>query len=518
MFLRYPVFVGASVLLFAPFAALGNTGQICLPAEAFSSSSGDPVKCEVNIGGKVASAWSFSGDKTQAVSTTLKTPPKAGAGVKIEAVIVTVDPLENPSAEDVYRATLFQKKNDGAMTNVLKGVPVRTVASPSGGSRTIELESCYIPEAGLPITVQIERKGDDMSDSLAGSTALLAVKMTPVAELPAPLVVEDRKGYNSWPMIQAIGSRLVCVYSRGLAHTIRDGERDAYVRTSDDCGKTWSAEMTLTADADYGEVPIGKGLDENGDMLVWVRFDNGKDNERMHKLYRTKDGKDFALVATLQPDPMPMQITDVFSVPTVGLMALWFTGNYGEKALNAWGTLVSKDNGATWTQNVVESGLNHINWCTEPSAVYLGDGKILVVSRIEHNADSTQKAQFQMESTDYGCTWKRSRTNIGDVFISTPSLIYDEKTGLISNYYYQRGRGMLKRRVVEADKVFGNPLAWPDPEIVAFASAIGFDAGNVNATLIGNTHYLAYYSGDSENASVVISSIAAPGKAGNSLE
>ena len=71
---------------------------------------------------------------------------------------------------------------------------------------------------------------------------------------------------------------------------------------------------------------------------------------------------------------------------------------------------------------------------------------------------------------------------------------------------------MLKRRVVEADKIFGNPLDWPNPEIIAFASAIGYDAGNVNATKIGNVHYLAYYSGDSKNTSVIVSTTKAPVK------
>ena len=193
-------------------------------------------------------------------------------------------------------------------------------------------------------------------------------------------------------------------------------------------------------------------------------------------------------------------------------MAIWFTGNYGENALNSWGTLVSKDNGKTWTQKTVESGLDRKNWNTEQSAAYIGNGRILAIARIEHSADSTERAQFQLESRDYGKTWTRERTNIGDIFISTPSIVYDEKTGLVSNYYYQRARGMLKRRVASADRIFGNPLAWPNPEIVAFASAVGYDAGNVNATVVGDTHYLAYYSGDSKNASIVVSSAKAPQK------
>ena len=69
---------------------------------------------------------------------------------------------------------------------------------------------------------------------------------------------------------------------------------------------------------------------------------------------------------------------------------------------------------------------------------------------------------------------------------------------------------MLKRRVANAQEIFDNPLNWGTPEIVAFASAVGFDAGNVNATKIGNTHYLAYYSGDRKQAEVVLSTAPAP--------
>lgn len=247
--------------------------------------------------------------------------------------------------------------------------------------------------------------------------------MTPVKDLPAPENVETAQGYNSWPMMQALGGKLVCVYSRGSGHTIGEGRRGAYVRASEDGGKTWSEETLLSNDPDFGEVPIGKGLDENGDMLAWIRF-VGKGRVE-HKLFRTKDGKNFEFVCSPKLSPTPMQITDVFKVPTVGLMAIWFTGNYGENALNSWGTLVSKDNGKTWTQKTVESGLDRKNWNTEQSAAYIGNGRILAIARIEHSADSTERAQFQLESRDYGKTWTRERTNIGDIFISTPSIVYD---------------------------------------------------------------------------------------------
>ena len=57
-------------------------------------------------------------------------------------------------------------------------------------------------------------------------------------------VVSDTPGYNSWPMIQAMGGKLVCSYSRDNAlpkdgHTIDPGSRDSYVRVSSDGGRTW---------------------------------------------------------------------------------------------------------------------------------------------------------------------------------------------------------------------------------------------------------------------------------------
>ena len=98
----------------------------------------------------------------------------------------------------------------------------------------------------------------------------------------------------------------------------------------------------------------------------------------------------------------------------------------------------SHDNGKTWTQNVIESGLPKAEWPTEPAAVPLGNGRILVIARTESSENSTARAQFQIESRDAGKTWTRARTNIGDVSLSTPSLILDPETGLLSNYYYHR--------------------------------------------------------------------------------
>jgi hypothetical protein len=334
------------------------------------------------------------------------------------------------------------------------------------------------------------------------------VKVTPLDALAKPQVVQNVRGYNSWPMIQAIGEKLVCVYSRGTAHTIAEDTRAVYARTSTDEGKTWTPETVVANTPGYGEVEVGKGLDSTGAMLLWVRRIGAEWN---HDLYRTTDGVTFVRIATPKLAVVPVQISDVFAVPTVGLMALWFGGNYGDDdTSHLWGTLTSSDNGATWKQTPIESGLAKSQWPTEPAAVYLGNGKILAIARTELGGPSSTRSQFQMVSSDYGATWTRAQTNIGDVFCSTPSLIFDAETGLLSNYYYQRGRGVLRRRVVDPDSVFGNPLKWPASEAVATGSESTFDAGNVNATTIRGTHYLSFYSGKAPDTAVLVSALPAP--------
>ena len=327
-----------------------------------------------------------------------------------------------------------------------------------------------------------------------------------------PYVVQNVRGYNSWPMVQAIGEKLVCVYSRGTAHSINEGVRAVYARTSTDNGRTWTTETVVANTPGYGDVTVGKGLDFSGAMLLWVRRVGEEDwREWHHDLYRTTDGVIFERVTTPVLAVPPVQITDIFPVPGVGLMALWFAGDYPDTGpSHSWGKLISSDNGATWTQIPIESELPKSQWPTEPSAVYLGNGRILVIARTERGGEDEGRAQFQIVSTDYGATWTRSQTNIHDVSTSTPSLILDTDTGLLSNYYYQRGMGLLRRRVVDPESVFDHSLNWPASEVVAKGSRIGADSGNVNATKIDKTHYLAFYSGKVPDTAVLVSVLAAP--------
>lgn len=486
---------------------------IWLNANDLSLATGNPSMQTASCGSVRIPIWSLSGGTVgQSVSGVVTNLPKDCAAVRVEIVVTTDDPETSPELEDVYRVHLSQMPEDAPFNSrYVLGTPVRTKL-PKGPflTRTITLESWYGVNPSEPLVVRIQREPSDPANTFKRPVGLVAVKVTPLPGLEAPSIVQDVPGYNSWPVIQAIGEKLVCVYSCGTAHSIGEGVRGVWAKTSDDGGKTWSQETLVANNPDVGEVTIGKGLDQNGAMLVWVRS-VGKGIQ--HDLYRTEDGVHFAHISHPTLDPIPMQITDVFDVPSVGLMALWFATNYSEKEnTHSWGTLVSKDNGATWTQHVVEKDLSKKELPTEPSAVYLGDGKILAVARIEGGGLTTDLAQFQLVSTDAGTTWTRTKTNIGEVSASTPSLIFDAETGLVSNYYYHRGRGVLRRRVVKPEQVFDNPLEWPDSEAVAIGSDCVHHAGNVNAVAVGSTHFLAFYSGDEKDTAVVVSRVNAPSK------
>lgn len=494
-------------LLLAPaVSTLAEGVPVCLTANQLSIATGQPSLVLMSSGSTHIPVWSLSGGTVgQSVTGLVSGLPSGCGAVKVEIVVTTTDATTSPQFEDVYRVHLSQMVEGAPFTaRNYQGTPVRT-ALPAGPlhTRTITLESYYELAPGAPLSVRIQREPGDAADTWTHPTGLALVKVTPV-DVPAKVhVVQEGGGYNSWPMLQAIGDKLVCVYTRGKGHNISEGGRDAYARTSTDGGKTWTPETVVANSPDYGEVPVGKGLDANGAMLLWLR----RVGKEWHQdLYRTTDGVTFTLVATPKLAVRPMQITDVFTVPGVGLMALWFAGDYGDKPTNAWGTVTSGDNGATWAQTTIESGLPKNEWPTEPAAVHFGDGKILAIARTE-----TGPFQFQITSTDSGATWKRVRTNIADVFCSTPNLVLDAKTGLVSCYYYHRGKGLLRRRVVDPKSVFDHAGRWPASEVVAVGSQSTFDAGNVNATFIGGTHYLSFYSGKAPETAVLVSPLPAPG-------
>ena len=484
-----------SAMAFAP---------IDLKATDFILATGNPSLVPWQQGSCYVPVWSLSGGTVgQSVSAVTPPLPKGCAGVRVELLVASQDATTSSSFTDVFRTHLSQVAPGETLDwrGVVGSQVCTRLPDAPNKVRAIVTESYRRVVPGHPLVVRVQREPGDPNDTFTRPAGLISARVTPLAAPPKAFAVENSPGYNSWPMIQALGGRLVCAYSRGSGHDIGEGRRGVFARTSADGGKTWTEETLVADDPAYGEVTIGKGLDRDGAMLLWVRCYGGP--KPHHDLYRTTDGVTFKKVATPSLSPLPMQITDVFETPS-GLMCLWFATSYGADANASWGTLTSADNGATWTQRTIKGGLTVGELPTEPSVVNLGGGRLLGIARTEGGATS-EFSQFQLTSVDNGATWTRARTNIRDVNASTPSLIYDAKAGLVYNYYYERGRGVVKRRVVRADDIFDRPRDWPAAEAVGFGDEDRpYDAGNVNATFIGSTHYLAYYHGTRTQTEVCV--------------
>ena len=325
-------------------------------------------------------------------------------------------------------------------------------------------------------------------------------------------VVQNAPGYNSWSFVQELGGSLVCAYSRGREHSITESCRGAFARRSDDGGQSWLPETTVVNSDTECECAAGKGLDEDGAMLLWVRCAKA-DGSRRHDLYRSPDGRSFERLASPALDPSPMQVLDIHFVPGVGLMSLWFAGEYRDLPENSWGMLVSRDNGRSWKQIPVETELRRDDWPTEPSCIVLPDGRIFAISRIDNfGGDIPHNCQFQLQSEDSGKTWRKFRTNIDDVNLSTPSLLFDSASGVVSNYYFHRGTGFLKRRSALLEAVWDNPGAWPEPDVICQASALFQHAGNVNTCRFKERHACTVYSGTERQTDILLALTDAPAR------
>lgn len=488
------------------FNAVLGFEPIVLAAKDFVCATGNPTLQMWRRDGAVVPVWSLSGGQVgQSITATTPALPADCQGVKIEALVLNEETTANDTFTDVFRVDVAELAT-GTPVTATQGKPVLHRLAPAPWTpRNLTLESFRVVRGGAPLALTLHREPDDRGDTYPRPAGLVQVRLTPLSAATHAAIVENRPGYNSWPMIQSLGDKLICTYSRGSGHSIDEGARHAYARTSTDGGKTWHNEMPLATDPSVGEVMIGKGLDRTGAALFWVRC-LGKPRSH-HDLYRTTDGLAFEKIAEPRLDPFPMQITDIFPVPQ-GLMALWFATNYRPEGPHAWGTLTSTDDGRTWQQRTVETVATRDELPTEPSVVNLGGGRLLGLARTEDGGDALA-SQFQLTSCDNGATWTKTRTNIRDILISSPSLIYDAATGRVVTYYYERGRHIIKRRTADAAFIFDHPFDWPDAEgLMIGDEERPHDAGNVNAVAAANhTHALAYYSGSATNTTVYVHTV-----------
>lgn len=299
--------------------------------------------------------------------------------------------------------------------------------------------------------------------------------------------------YSAWPMLGVAKGRLVCLYTVADQHS--STESSLYMKTSSTNGITWTEGKEIFTDKTGVKGITGTGTDSKGNMLIWYR--NGKPGawQTTHELYKT-NGDVVVQVSVPNFALRGGHIGNIFSVEGKGLFAFYNT--YGDT--RSWGILKSADDGVTWEQIPIETNVSKAECPVEIDGVYLGDGKILALGRKDSSEGTI--AMFQIESSDFGNTWTKEYTNITDSLGSSPSLIFDSKTGQLSLYFFARTSGQLKRREVNVKDVWGSPLNWSESKILVSESARGQDTGNVKTVSIDGLHIATYYAGNATTTGV----------------
>ena len=298
-------------------------------------------------------------------------------------------------------------------------------------------------------------------------------------------------GYNAFPFIGTVNNKLVCVYSIGKNHTDNTNV-DIFVKTSPN-GVIWSKAKKIISTENVRDTITGLGHDSLGIIYFWNRKGTPVNADCSFDLYKTSDGIKFMKKSSPAFDIKPSHIGDALHIPTVGVISFYNTYRANR---NSYGYVLTKDGGETWSQVEIANPSTQSDTPTEISGTYIGDGKILALGRSEDSA-----AMFQIQSSDFGKTWETKITNITDVYLSTPTLIYDDD-GYITVYYYNRADGKLKKRKAIASTVFESATSWGEPSNIASGS-VGQDAGNANSVKFNNNIIVVYYSGTDTETSVI---------------
>lgn len=334
-----------------------------------------------------------------------------------------------------------------------------------------------------------EVKSDIDNLAVQSNNLIIAVGIDNVKNKGFYVSTDD--GYNAFPFIGTVKDKLVCVYSVGKNHTDNTSV-DIFAKTSLN-GVIWSKAKKIISTENVRDTITGLGHDSLGIIYFWNRKGTPVNADCSFDLYKTSDGIVFTKKSSPVFDIKPSHIGDALHIPTVGVISFYNTYRANR---NSYGYVLTKDGGETWSQIEIASPTTQSDTPTEIYGVYIGDGKIIALGRSEDSA-----AMFQIQSNDYGKTWKTKKTNITDVYLSTPTLIYGDD-GYITVYYYNRADAKLKKRRAIASTVFENPSSWGEPSNIA-SGAVGQDAGNANSVKFNGNNIIAYYSGTDTETSVI---------------
>lgn len=334
-----------------------------------------------------------------------------------------------------------------------------------------------------------EVKSDIDNLAVQSNNLIIAVGIDNVKNKGFYVSTDD--GYNAFPFIGTVKDKLVCVYSVGKNHT-DNTSADIFAKTSSN-GVIWSKAKKIISTENVRDTITGLGHDSLGIIYFWNRKGTPVNADCSFDLYKTSDGTVFTKKSSPVFDIKPSHIGDALHIPTVGVISFYNTYRANR---NSYGYVLTKDGGETWSQIEIASPTTQSDTPTEIYGVYIGDGKIIALGRSEDSV-----AMFQIQSNDYGKTWETKKTNITDVYLSTPTLIYGDD-GYITVYYYNRADGKLKKRRAIASTVFENPSSWGEPSNIA-SGAVGQDAGNANSVKFNGNNIIAYYSGTDTETSVI---------------
>ena len=309
---------------------------------------------------------------------------------------------------------------------------------------------------------------------IMGESSIIGKKMT--------IVSPDK--YSCWSFVGKLKNRVVCVYTKALEH--EDADKGAIFSRVSANGIIWTPIKGIIDTLGKRDGITGKGNDNEGNLLILNRVGYPSATGTFYEVYKTTDGFNYDKIASNIFGAG--HVGDIINVPNVGLVA--FFNTYGTS--RSWGKLVSTDNGLTWTATTIESGLVATECPFEISAQYLGNGRILAMGRYDANTGTL--ALWQMQSSDYGNTWTRIATNLVYGGGNTPSLLYNETTGLLDLFVYQRGTGKLFHIQNSVESIWNNPTNWANGVIIGNGT-IGQDAGNVNAVAFNGRQIISYYSG-----------------------
>jgi hypothetical protein len=307
-------------------------------------------------------------------------------------------------------------------------------------------------------------------------------------------ITQPDETYNSWPVIiKAKNNDLLVFYSKGLYHGTTDTTRKVVYKRSTDYGVTWSEETTLSDD-EYDNSVFGAGVTSSGAIIVVIRknlyagetsLDNG--------VIRSIDnGATWSEYSSISFEVNPVMIGPMINVPGKGLMMGWHNATWSS------GVIWSYDDGLTWSApQVIASNTDNAYVPVETRFAYLGFGKIIGIGRTQINGNPL----FQLQSEDYGQTWKVYNTNITDQIITPAAIVFDN--GVIDICYYHRGEGALRHRKADIEKIWYDSQSWPESEIIAEGSLSIADAGYAHSVQITNNLCMCvYYSGDSTNTGI----------------